>query len=468
MSKRNIVSLIAVGGLALGLTAGSVSAQGNKFELSKKTNETQLQKEKPLSQDLINSRGFEELEKDIKNSESHLQKTLAKMGMMSTSSASNDEDYILEAEYNDTFNTANSSSYDKPTIGQLLPLNDVDFHKVVVPVNGVLLLAGTTNSYAIDLGFFATQKDFVNSDKLVYIGTEVEDGVVYQAYQAKGGTYYAAVLDMDNEYYDDNTEEDLYAIATGFVDNVPPNAPTVNRVDNNDVSVTGKGESGATITVKNGSTVLGSAKAASNGSYSVKIAAQKTGAKLTVTAKDKAGNLSVTVNTTVVDGTPPSKPTVNKVDNNDKVVTGKAEANSTVTVKRGSSVLGTTKAASNGTFSITIPVQGAGTKLDVTAKDSAGNVSQPTSVKVADVIAPTKPTVNKVDSNDKVVTGKAEYNSTITVKNGKTVLGTSKTPKSGSFSVSIPVQKAGVKLTVTAKDGAGNVSSPSSVTVIKH
>ncbi|MGE7609651.1 DNA methyltransferase [Peribacillus frigoritolerans] len=55
-------------------------------------------------------------------------------------------------------------------------------------------------------------------------------------------------------------------------------------------------------------------------------------------------------------------------------------------------MLGSAKATSKGTLSIKIPVQKAGTKLTVTVKDSAGNVSSSVSVTVVDVVAPSKPT----------------------------------------------------------------------------
>lgn len=48
------------------------------------------------------------------------------------------------------------------------------------------------------------------------------------------------VIDHDNEYIDDNTEYDIYATATAFVDDVKPSEPTVNKVDNNDKVITGK------------------------------------------------------------------------------------------------------------------------------------------------------------------------------------------------------------------------------------
>ncbi|MGC9933791.1 Ig-like domain-containing protein [Priestia aryabhattai] len=166
----------------------------------------------------------------------------------------------------------------------------------------------------------------------------------------------------------------------------------------------------------------------------------------------------------------PNKPTVNKVDNNDKVVTGKAEAGSTVTVNVGKNRIGYAKASSNGSFSVSIPVQKAGTTINVTAKDSAGNVSKLTYVTVvkSDVTAPSKPTVNRVDDNDKVVTGKAEANSTVTVNVGKNRQGYAKANSKGAFSVSIPVQKKGTTLNVTAKDASDNVSKLTYVTVIKH
>ncbi|MEN3777472.1 Ig-like domain-containing protein [Priestia megaterium] len=166
----------------------------------------------------------------------------------------------------------------------------------------------------------------------------------------------------------------------------------------------------------------------------------------------------------------PNKPTVNKVDNNDKVITGKAEAGSTVTVNVGKKRIGYAKASSNGSFSVSIPVQKAGTTLNVTAKDSAGNVSKLTYITVvkADVTPPNKPAVNKVDDNDKVVTGKAETNSTVTVNIGKNRIGYAKANSKGLFSVSIPVQKKGTKLNVTAKDASNNVSKVTYVTVVKH
>jgi hypothetical protein len=73
--------------------------------------------------------------------------------------------------------------------------------------------------------------------------------------------------------------------------------------------------------------------------------------------------------------------------------------------------------------------------LTITAKDKAGNVSASVSVTVADVIAPSKPTVNKVDDNDTKVTGKAEAGSTINVMSGSKSLGSNTVDSKGNYSV---------------------------------
>ncbi|MFP5114091.1 Ig-like domain-containing protein [Bacillaceae bacterium C204] len=381
MRNKGILSLVTAGLLVSPLSVGIVKAEGNEYELSKKLIERHV--EKPLQQGIIDSHTLNQLEKEVKGSQSYSAKSFNKMGAASSSISSSEEDYLFETEYNDEFDFANVTSYEKPTIGQLLPLYDIDIHKVVVPRDGILLVAGGTNTSAIDLGFAVVQKDFVENDKLVYLGSEYEeDGFEYQAYQAKGGTYYIGVLDNDNDFYDDNTESDLYVIGTYFEDNVAPNRPSVNKVDNNDTVITGKAEPGSTVIVKSGNIVLAAANAASNGVFSVKIAVQKAGTKLAITAKDSAGNVSASATVTVADVIAPRKPTINKVDDNDRKVTGKAEADSRVTVKVGSKTLGSANADSKGNYSVKIKAQKKGTTLAVTAKDKAGNKSQKRTIKV--------------------------------------------------------------------------------------
>ena len=118
---------------------------------------------------------------------------------------------------------------------------------------------------------------------------------------------------------------------------------------------------------------------------------------------------------------PPDIPTVNEVTDKSSSVIGTAEIGSSITVKAGTTVLGTAKTTAEGKYSVTITKQKAGTTLTVTATDSAGNVSEVKEVTVKDVTAPTLPTVNEVTETTTIVTGTAEIGSSITVKAGTTV-----------------------------------------------
>lgn len=365
MRKNTLFSCLSIGFLSAALFSLPATA-------AETTDKANLVIESPVKKSLTSaitdSSTFKKLKKEMQSS--------SRKTNSSEKSRTSSNDYLFEKESNNDFSYANPTSYNKTTIGQLLPYGDIDFHKVVVPRDGVLLVGGASYSYFIDLQFAAFQKDFVENNRLVYIGFDYSDGVEVQGYQAKAGTYYIGVIDGDYEYdYDDNTEEDFYGIAPAFVDNVPPAKPKVNKVDNNDKTVTGKAEANCTVTVKVGSKKIGSVKATSKGTFTAKIAIQRAGTKVSVSAKDSSGNVSGTTTVTVADVVPPNKPTINKVDSNDKAVTGKAEASSTVTVKAGSKTLGSAKASSKGIYSIKIKAQKKGTVLTVTAKDKAGNVS---------------------------------------------------------------------------------------------
>ncbi|MFB7304327.1 Ig-like domain-containing protein [Heyndrickxia sporothermodurans] len=156
------------------------------------------------------------------------------------------------------------------------------------------------------------------------------------------------------------------ATTVTVVDKTAPKAPTVNTVTSSTTKVTGKAEAGSTVTIKAGKKKLGSAKADKNGKFSVKIKAQKAGTKLSVTATDKAKNVSKAKNVTVQTPTP----TVNTVKSSSTKVTGKAKAGSTVYVKAGSKTLGHAKASKSGKYTVKIKKQKAGKTLTVYAVEN--------------------------------------------------------------------------------------------------
>ncbi|WP_129689905.1 Ig-like domain-containing protein [Gottfriedia acidiceleris] len=255
------------------------------------------------------------------------------------------------------------------------------------------------------------------------------------------------------------------AFNTTVLDKTAPSV-VVNPIGDNDVALTGKTEANATIIVKIGNNVVGSGKADSNGSYQIQVGKQKAGTVLSVSAKDSAGNESNAFDTIVLDKTAPSVPVINPIGDNDVALTGKTEANATITVQIGSNVIGSGKADSNGNYQIQVGKLKAGTILTVTAKDQAGNESGASNTIVLDKTAPTSPVINPINDKDETLTGKTEANTTITVKNGSNVIGSGKADSIGAFKITISKQKAGTVLSVTAKDQAGNESVASKTTVL--
>ncbi|MEH7116863.1 Ig-like domain-containing protein [Neobacillus vireti] len=78
------------------------------------------------------------------------------------------------------------------------------------------------------------------------------------------------------------------------MDTTPPPAPVVSAVTDQSTAVTGTTEANASITVMAGTNTLGTGNADGSGKFTVTIAKQKGGTKLSVIARDSAGNESIT------------------------------------------------------------------------------------------------------------------------------------------------------------------------------
>ncbi|MDQ0971606.1 2',3'-cyclic-nucleotide 2'-phosphodiesterase (5'-nucleotidase family) [Neobacillus niacini] len=85
---------------------------------------------------------------------------------------------------------------------------------------------------------------------------------------------------------------------------------------------------------------------------------------------------------------------------------------------------------------------------------------------VEDSEAPEAPSVNEVTDQSTQVTGTSEPGAIVEVSMNGTVIGSSTALENGSFIVEIAKQAAGTELSVTATDGAGNVSDVTIVTVV--
>ncbi|MFL6560626.1 MAG: Ig-like domain-containing protein, partial [Bacillus sp. (in: firmicutes)] len=165
------------------------------------------------------------------------------------------------------------------------------------------------------------------------------------------------------------------------------------------------------------------------------------------------------------DTTAPELPVVKGVTEQDVVITGTTEAGAKVTARVSDQEIGSATADVDGKFSITIAKQVAGTQISVTATDQAGNESEAAEVTVSDVTAPALPVVSSVNDNDVVIKGTAEAGATIVAQVSDQKIGTATANTEGDFTMTIAKQSAGVKISVTATDEAGNVSLAANVTV---
>ncbi len=143
---------------------------------------------------------------------------------------------------------------------------------------------------------------------------------------------------------------------------------------------------------------------------------------------------------------------------------GTAAAGSTVKVYDGSSLIGTVTADSAGAWTDVTPTLTNATHVfTATATTTAGTSAASAAVDVTvDTIAPAAPAVTSdmiVNTNHVQLLGTAEANSTITVYDGTTAVGTGVTDVSGKWSVTTSALPTGAHpLTATATDAAGNVS----------
>ncbi|OOE14669.1 Ig-like domain-containing protein [Fictibacillus arsenicus] len=153
----------------------------------------------------------------------------------------------------------------------------------------------------------------------------------------------------------------------------------------------------------------------------------------------------------------PNAPFVDEVSDKDTMVNGTAEPLSTVAISVNGEWLAEGQAAENGIFTVEIPVQKAGTELEVTATDVAGNQSEATAVTVTDKTAPEAPVVTKVTKE--TVAGTAEAGSIVYIKDADgNVVASAAADKKGNFLVNMEKQKNHAVIYVSAADLARNES----------
>lgn len=168
----------------------------------------------------------------------------------------------------------------------------------------------------------------------------------------------------------------------------------------------------------------------------------------------------------------PTTPTVS-LDADGQVLTGKAEAGTTVYVKDGKGkILGEVVVGADGSFKLNLDREIINNeKVLIYAKDAAGNESKPTVVTgTKDTIAPESANA-QINAEGNIISGKAEAGTKIYIYDatGKTVLaGPVTVAADGTFSISLtPALAQGTEAKVIVEDAAGNKSESSSVVVGK-
>jgi len=267
----------------------------------------------------------------------------------------------------------------------------------------------------------------------------------------------------------DTSGESSVTVPVSAPDITGPTAASGLTVANNGLSVSGRGEAGATVTVSDAQGhVLGTATVSPTGSFSVTLnAAQTNGQSLQVVLTDPAGNPSVATPVAAPDLDGPLQPANVITSANGTVLSGTGEAGSRITVTdAGGRVLGSAVVSADGTFSVTLSsAQNNGQTLTINASDSAGNTAPPLSYHTPDTQAPAPLTQLALDGQGRVLTGFGEAGATVTVRDASgTAIGTGNVGSNGQFTLTLnAVQTDGQQLQVTQADNAGNQST--SVTV---
>ena len=296
-------------------------------------------------------------------------------------------------------------------------------------------------------------------------------------------------------------------------DNTPPSSPIVFGItDDTGVSASdgitkdttptfsGTAEVDSTVTLYNGSTLVATTYANASGEWNktVPTALAEGTYNFTATATDIAGNVSSpsAIKTIVIDNTAPNQPGTPVLDaasdtgasnsdgitnDNTPTIKGTAEANSTVSIYNGSTLVTTAPADNSGAWSITTSTLSDGTySFTTTATDKAGNVSTTSSALSVNIDSskPAKPSVTSIttdtgtSSSDGITSdttlcfnGTADANIKVELLIDGVSVGSTTTDTTGNWSY----DHTGVQLTngshtvvATATDTAGNVSDTSS------
>ncbi|WP_229821658.1 Ig-like domain-containing protein, partial [Ignatzschineria indica] len=248
-------------------------------------------------------------------------------------------------------------------------------------------------------------------------------------------------------------------------DKVAPDAPTNLSVGSDGKSVSGKGEPGAKVVIKNNKgQEIATGTVNSDGSFKVNLKNPTNGSDIKVGLVDGSGNKSPEVTKSTPDKVAPDAPTNLSVGSDGKSVSGNGESNAKVIIKNsGGTVIATGVVNSNGNFKVNLKNPTNGRNIKVGLEDAAGNKSPEILKGTPDKVAPNAPTDLVVSNDAKLVSGKGEPGATVQIRNSEGIaIGKGIVGANGLFKIPITIGKS-QSLSVTLKDKANNQSRPGSV-----
>ncbi len=255
-------------------------------------------------------------------------------------------------------------------------------------------------------------------------------------------------------------------------------------------TITGTGNPNAVVTITENGSVIGTVTANASGVWTFAPSGLASGAHTIVASEtDTSGNTGTASLTFTLDTTAPVAPSIASfstdsgtvgdgiTNDNTLTLTGTAEANSTVKVFDGATLLGSVSADGTGAWTYTTAALANGAhSLTATATDAAGNTgtaSAALSVTI-DTTAPVAPSIASfstdsgtvgdgiTNDNTLTLTGTAEANSTVKVFDGATLLGSVTASGTGAWTYTTAALANGAhSLTATATDAAGNTGTAS-------
>ncbi|ECT3558522.1 BapA prefix-like domain-containing protein [Salmonella enterica subsp. enterica serovar Montevideo] len=328
----------------------------------------------------------------------------------------------------DAGNTGPSATIDAPNI----PLPDTP--AITAAIDDAAPLTGTLSNNQFTNDNTPTLEGTGSAGTVIHIyanGQEIGSTTV----DSSGNWHFAitsALADGENHFTAIATnvkgESSESARFTLTIDTLSPDAPRVELIADNTGLLTGplqnndrtdeakplfsgQGEAGNTITIKEGSTVIGSATVDENGRWTFTPTTPLSDGEHTFTVEqsDKAGNTSrvTTTPTIIVDTTPPDAAIIDNVAKDGTTVSGTAEAGSTVSIyDPAGNYLGSTITGENNHFSITLnPAQTHGERLEARIQDAVGNIGPATEFTASDSQYPAQPTILTVTDDAGTVTG---------------------------------------------------------------